>query len=281
MALVAVPVWNTVENDRLPLVRETLRSLADTVDWKRHTCVVIDDNSSCPHTLGMYETMLRHHLPFTLICNEENVGTARSVNRGWRLRKPGVHATKVDSDLTFPESGWLDKLEECLDRDQAAYEAEGNAGRPRLGIVGLKRRDLDESPNLPQGHWAKSYLHMLPHEKGQRWLAVEAVMHLMSYCALHSSHLLDRVGYLVQMGKYAFDDSLMVVRARKAGFYSAFLANVDVLHPDPGSTPYQSWKEQYAGERMYTYNRLAEEYLSGQRDIFHGPDDDLDGEVGK
>jgi len=285
MSLLAVAVWDTPENGRSALTRRTMHSLFQTVNWNRHRLFVVDNGSTDPATIRMLARMspdcpayypdpagdgrsLDTIPPATVIRNGENLGTARAINRAWQHRRPGEAAAKLDNDVEFHEAGWADRLEECVARDQ------------QLGIVGLKRDDLWEHP-AHENPWFRSELRMLPHKPGERWLAVEKCHHVMGTCVLHSSALLDKVGFLCQFGKYGLDDSTMAVRCHVAGFYSAFYCNCRIAHIDPGGTPYQEWKERESGKRMDAYHTVCRQYVSGERSVYHGPDDDLDREFFK
>lgn len=259
MALIAMAVYDTAENQRTQFTRVTLQSLSETVNWDRHRLILIDNASHEP-TQELYAEFA-DRLPFELIRLDSNRGTARAVNQGWLKRRPGEHAVKMDNDVRFRDRNWCDRLEDCVDRDE------------KLGIIGLKRPDCIESP-WTEG-WYKSELRMLPHERGQSWLVVEVANHVMGTCQLFSSRLLDRIGFLYQFGGlYGFDDSLAAARCAAAGFYSAFLCNVHIDHVDPGSTPYQQWKQKYASERFQCYHQAVASYFDGSKPIYYGPDDE-------
>lgn len=270
MALVAMATYDTPDNQRSGLTRRTLESLANTVDWGRHRLVVVDNGSTDPATLAALEGMNGDDRawcsgwwlpPGAVIRNAENRGTARAVNQAWQYRRSDEAALKCDNDFTVEQHGWLDMLEECVARD------------PTLGIVGLKRKDLEERPGH-ENPWYQSELLMLPHERGQRWLVVERVHHVMGTCQLYSPHLLAKIGFLYQSGKYALDDSDAAVRCKVAGFYSAFLCGVEIDHIDAGGTEHTEWKRQHAGEHFAAYQRTCAEYVAGTRPIYRGPDEE-------
>lgn len=261
MALIGMAVWDTEINGRSVLTARTLASLHATVDWTRHR-LIISDNGSCPETLALYT---RNDLPpgTVVIQHGVNRGTARAVNAAWLTRQPGEHALKIDNDVVIHDPGWLDTLEACLVRD------------PQIGIIGLKRKDVAETPHAPSTSWNHSTLTMLPHQPGERWLVVERVHHVIGTCQLYASALLDRIGYLVQDGLYGFDDALAATRCKKAGFYSCFYPHYAIDHIDPGTTPYQAWKEQYAGARMQRFFALREAFETGRLPLYCGPEDVL------
>jgi GT2 family glycosyltransferase len=258
-------VYDTEENKRSWMTKATIESLYNTVDFSKHRLVIVD-NASCQETQDYYKNvdsfMSSMSAPsFTLIKNEENIGTARAINKAWLLRKPGEHAVKMDNDCVIHNPGWADEMEEVFRRD------------PKIGICGLKRKDLEESP-WNKNPWYTSSLEMLPHNPGESWVVVEVVHHVMGTCQAYNSELLDKIGFLYQMGGlYGFDDSLAAVRASAIGYKNVFLPHIKIDHIDPGDTPYQDWKQKYSGTMIATFNRLKQEYKRGTRSVYYGPDD--------
>jgi GT2 family glycosyltransferase len=255
MSLIAVAVFDTIENNRTWMTKETLLSLQRTVDLNKHRLFIID-NASCQATKDLL-TEFKSLMPFTLITNEENVGTARAINQAWKQRGPEEHCLKQDNDCTHHQIGWLDLLEEAIERDPE-----------RIGQAACKRKDLEERPNHPHEFY-RSDLIMLPHERGQRWLVAEFVQHCLGTCVLHNYRLIDKIGYLHQNGIYALDDSNMSLRSHLAGFFSMFLVGIEIEHIDPGNLPYQRQKEEYAGKQMEQYQKDNEGYRNGTKNLYH------------
>ena len=245
-------VHDTEDNNRTWMTEATLRSLAFRVNWDKHRLFVID-NGSCEETIQLYDRF--EFMPMTIIRNQRNIGTAKAINLGWKHRLPGEHCVKMDNDVVIHQPEWVDQMEEVFEVD------------PKIGICGLKRKDLAESP-FSEGHF-KSSIRMLPHEKGHRWLIVEDVENVMGTCQAYSSLLLDKIGYLVQPGVYGFDDVLSSLRARLAGFDRVFLHGFDIDHIDPGGSPYSQWKIREAGNHWKNYQSQALLYESGVIPIYH------------
>lgn len=250
-------VYDTEENNRTWMTQETLLSLSDTVNLDKHDLYVID-NASCKETKNLLEE-LKGPLGFKLITNEQNVGTAKAINMAWKHRVLGQHVIKMDNDVVIHQSGWLELMEEAISRE------------PLIGIVGLKRKDLAENPNVPEGDWRKSYLAMLPHEPGEKWIVIEQVHHVMGTCQMYNSTLIDKIGGLYQMnGLYGFDDALAATRCQIAGFINVFLPQIEIDHIDNAANEtYTKWKQDYAGEMMAEFHKAKEEYLSGKKDIYY------------
>lgn len=263
MGLIALAVFDTLDNGRTELTRRTLESLKETVDWSRH-CLVISDNGSCQATHDLYRELFGERATFMgrveIIFNETNIGTARAINKAWSWREPNWVAVKMDNDVVIHQAGWLDEIEEVFRRD------------PTIGICGLKRKDLEERPDHPNP-WFVSRLRMLPHQLGERWIVVEEVNHVMGTCQAYSPALLERIGYLYQMqdegNRYGYDDALASVRAHLAGFKTVFLPHIPIDHIDPGGCDFTAWKQANAGVWQGRYFQVREEYRSGKRPLYY------------
>lgn len=262
MALISMAVYDTEENQRDLYTRSTLQSLMNTVDFTRHR-LVISDNGSYNATQSLYEEF-EAAFPFfqrdnlIIIKNGKNLGTAEAINQAWRLRKPGEHCIKIDNDVVINYVGWADEMERAISVDD------------ELGQVGLKRKDLWENPNHPDPFY-KSKLMFLEHEPGQPWIVVEKVNHVMGTCVLHSSKLLDKIGYMKQPALYGFDDSLTSLRAQLAGFKCVFLPHINIDHIDTGNTDFQKWKERYASEQWEKYHEMVDAYKTKKESLYYNP----------
>lgn len=252
--LIGMAVYDTEENERSWMTKATLLSLAKTVDFEQHR-LIISDNGSCRATHEIYLEM-NEVLPFQVIFNGENLGTANAVNLAWRKRNPGEHCVKMDNDVEIRQPHWADWMEDVFRRD------------PQIGICGLKRKDLAECP-WSNHEWYRSFVRMLPHEAGERWIIIEEVGHVMGTCQAYSSALLDKIGYLYQPTVYGFDDSLAAVRAAACEFKSVFLHGFEIDHIDPGLGKYGQWKRDHAGEYLDMHAELARGYKFGRTDPYY------------
>ena len=194
-----------------------------------------------------------------ILKNGCNLGTANAISLCWRNRKKNQHCVKMDDDVIIYSDTWIDQMEEVLER------------QPKIGIVGLKRKDLEESPKNNITHF-RSELVMLDHERGQKWIVVERVKHVFGTVQLYNSSFLDKVGYLTQPTQYGFDDSLMAARCDIANFVGVFLPHIEIDHIDIGGNNYTHEKAKHAGETMEIYSRWRDEYYNGMRDIYAEPD---------
>jgi glycosyltransferase involved in cell wall biosynthesis len=282
MSLISVAIWDTVENNRSKFTQQTLDSLLQTVDFNQHR-LFLCDNASCTETQIIYINFLakfREKYPLLdqescvqLIYNTENLGTANAINLAWKYRKPGEHCIKMDNDVVVhhemnivkDENGkiidtidWVRELEDAINVE------------PEIGIIGLKRKDVWEHPENENPD-NRSQLIMLGHERGNRWIVVELVRHVIGTCQMYNSALLDKIGYLYQPTKYGFDDCLAAKRCEIAGFYNVFLPHINIDHIDPGGDWYEEWKRKHAGETMAQYNELIKSYEEHPEKIYYNP----------
>lgn len=252
MALIAMAVYDTEENQRTEYTKETLENLFETVDFEKHRLVVIDNNS-CHETLE-YLLSLRDRSNFYRIDMVQNIGTAKAINKAWALRSLKEHLIKMDNDVVINSYGWIDEMEEAIERDSS------------IGILGLKRKDLLENPF--RNDQFKSTLRMLPHQNGQPWIIVEDVGHVMGTCQMYNHRLIDKIGGLMQPGVYGFDDTLSSIRCKLAGFKNSFLPHIDIEHIDHRETPYWQEKREIAKNAMPEFNQMKADLISGKLSKF-------------
>ena len=104
---------------------------------------------------------------------------------------------------------------------------------------------------------------MLTHQNGQRWIIVEDVSGVMGTCVMHNYRLIDKIGGLMQPGLYGFDDTIMSIRSKLAGFKNCFLPHIEIDHIDTGGTEYTQWKRKYAGEQMKEFQEMKNGLING------------------
>ena len=243
MALIAMAVYDTVVNERSKYTWRTLESLMDTSGSNNR--IIVIDNNSCDKTKEILKDYKKY---ITIITNTENVGTAKAINQAWAYRKPNEVVIKMDNDVVINNYGWVEEMELAMKL--------GN-----YGIMGLKRKDLMQSPTS-QSIW-KTELKMLPHEKGDNWVVVEESEDIMGTCTMFHPSLTDKMGGLMQAGVYGFDDTLACIRAKLLGDKLAFLPHIDIDHIDKGGDAYTEWKRKYAGEKMEEFYKIKEGLING------------------
>lgn len=283
--LIGMCAWDDKVNLRASLTNRSLKSLYETVDFTKHKFVFVDNGSTDPDSLAASEewvAKINEKAPGRAhrILLPENRGTAYAVNLGWHThRLPGEGCLKVDSDITWEEPNWADRLEEATNRHRRGVMEqrrlhESDPSRypppmPLLGLLGLKRSDCGES--MYRTDWGQSHLFEVHHLPGERWIDIEVCNHVMGSCVYHTPEAMEKVGFLYQGDKrlYAFDDSIYCDRCHAAGLWTAFLHGFTIHHIDPGDTPYQKWKEAYAGEAMEWRLGLRQKYFNGEESVYY------------
>jgi len=256
MALITMAVYSTEENQKDKVLKLTLESLMETVDW-RNSRLILSINSKTEKTEEIIK-QFKKWLEFSTLHNKTNLGTAEAINLGFKTRKNKEYCIKMDDDVIIHDYEWVEQLEEVMKRDNS------------IGICGLKRKDCIENPNHEDPYY-KSNLIQLPHLAGERWVIVEEVHHVMGTCQMYSPELLDKIGYLYQPKLYGWDDVLASARSKAEGFKNVFLPHIQIDHIDEGKTPFQQWKECHAWESIEEINRLMEGYKNGSQSTYYNP----------
>jgi GT2 family glycosyltransferase len=253
-ALICMAIFDSDSNKRTEYTKQAITSLIETTNPDT-TRISLIDNASCQKTKNYLKSVKRfpHISVFT---NEENEGTASAINRGLQYRQEGEYVVKIDNDIVIHRSGWVEEMIGCFENS------------PSLGILGLKRKDL---PNSPYSKEYPTSLQFLHHELGGRWHIVEECHDIIGSCTMYNHLLLDKIGYLYQPGLYGFDDVLISERSVRAGFYNAFYPCVEIDHIDDGKNPFTQWKQNHAGIHMAEVNKIIGEYRDGIRSIYYNP----------
>lgn len=255
--LVAMAVHNTEENKRFLTTRETIIDLLPEIVQGGHNLFIINNGSTCGKTNRFLDRLQQKH-DIMLLDNPNNEGTAKAINAAWRFRRRGQYAMKMDDDVIVKARGWINQMVEAIQRE------------PKIGILGLKRKDCWEHPKHDNPD-LRSELIMLPHGGGEKWVVVEKVFHVMGTCQMYNPILLDKIGYLYQPSLYGYDDVLAAHRCLHVNMWSCFLPHIEIDHIDPGDTPYQTWKERHAGEVTQEVIKIATEYRTGIRPVYYNP----------
>lgn len=248
-ALIAMCAYCTEENGKLKYLKETLDSIAKTVDLEKHQLHIIDnspDNWVIPHIIKdcnvKIVTMATLHTPTS------NLGTAGGINLAIKQRKPNQFLIKCDDDWTTDHIGWVDELEAQMQK------------RPDLGILGLKRDDIWQRPDNPDPRYRT-------HMDGK----LEICEDIMGTCTMFSPQLLDKIGYMNQPSNYGFDDVLISVRSIVAGFTNAFLPHIKITNLDIVPTEYTQWKKDEAAVYIDEISKLCDMYRSGKISYYYNP----------
>lgn len=256
--LIAIPLWDTLQNRRSEITEIVIPQLLKTITDKDR--VVVSDNGSCERTLDFLASI--DDPRFKYILNGKNLGIAGATNVVWKDTCPGKVVCKMDNDCFIHDAGWTELVEYCL------LKADN------IGIIGLKRKDVAECPDALEPYY-RSKLYYLPHVAGERWVVVEEVNHVIGTCYCFGPRARARFGYLAQPDTvYGFDDALASVRMHKLGYKTCFLPQINIDHldldGDVASDPYTRWKQIQASDGMSRYRDLVDRINSGKVDPYYG-----------
>ncbi len=236
-------VHDTATNDRTKYTAKTLESLQETVDFKKHRLIVIDNNS-CEETKAVLHHYKAEGVIHQLITLNENIGTSRALNMALRQRNPGELTIKMDNDVTVHNPGWLDIMEDYIQ----TY--------PHIGILGLKRDDV--------------YGELIPDTTDPNILYNADIM---GTCTAFNPLMLDKVGLSMQPSPhYGGDDVLMSARSLAAGFRNAYIKDISITHLDDGQNAYCEWKRAEAAVYLSEMSVMADLIKKGELSYFYGGD---------
>lgn len=235
--IIIMCIHDTDSNDRTRYTKECLKSLVRTVNISKHRIVLVDNNS-CLETKKILNEY-RGWNNITIITLSENIGTARGINYGLRMREPNEVACKMDNDVVVHENGWADKIEKVFKK------------RPEIGVLGLRRDDV--------------YGELIP----DRGLLMNA--DIMGTCTAYNPLMLDKVGNrLNQLSPhYGGDDVLISVRSLTSGFKNAFMGDIKITHLDDGKNPYCEWKRKEAGVYLNELSIMCDLIKKGELDFYY------------
>lgn len=246
-------LWGCVTYERIEMTRACLQSFFETAEPDLVSIFIVDNGS----TDGTVEWLhsLTHPMIEDISYQSENLGTARALNIPWKIAHDrGQHVGKLDNDVVFYDEDWSQRMYYIVETAE------------NVGLVGLKRRDLEEKPNHNEKFF-RTTLHTLPNG-----IVIEESKHVMGTCWLVSNQLLNKIGGLYQVGPYGLDDAIFCHRAHLAGYLTVFDPSVAIEHIDPGDPmypEYTQWKRDQAGRVMQSgeYDRLMKAYKDGTRPL--------------
>lgn len=243
MALIGMCVFDTKENNRTEYTIRTVNCLLNTIDLKKHRLFIIDNNS-CKETKDFLYTLPKFE-NLKIFNLSENIGHARGINTAWKERNSKEHCIRIDNDVIIYNERWVEQLEEVVEIDNT------------IGICGLKRKDLSTNNKFSN----------ISNNLGKEIL-VEEVETVIGTCQLSSWRLLDKIGYLFQMGLYGYEDLLASERCKLAGFKSVYLPHINIDHIDTGENPYTQEKIKQANSEWEDFLKIKDEYINGTRNIY-------------
>jgi GT2 family glycosyltransferase len=253
MIVICCVTYDNENNGRHEYTVKTYESLMQTVDFDT-TRIIFIDNNSFDKTKSFLKKIKSKNID--IIYNEANVGTAEGINKGIFTCSKEDYVIKLDNDVTFGRLGWADEMKRIMELDNS------------IGVLGLKRKDLLDSPTCKE---YPTKLEFLKHELGDEWWVIELRDDIIGTCTMISPLLREKIGYLWQPGVYSFDDTILSAKSLIAGFRNAFYPCVIIEHLDKGGTAFTDWKSKYAGMYISQITGIIDDFQFGRRDIYYNP----------
>ena len=110
--------------DGFELIDRLLTDLMSRTDYPHLEIIVVDNGTTDPRVLQLYEALGRSHANFHVDLTVEPFNFARQINKGLR-RARGDALLLLNNDIEVHDSGWLKEMVACLDY-------------PETGIVGAR-----------------------------------------------------------------------------------------------------------------------------------------------
>ncbi len=211
--------------DAYPLMREIADGLFQRTDYPDFELIVVDNGSTDPDTLALYERLKRERPNFTLHSETAPFNFSAQVNKGVALAT-GEAFLLLNNDIEVRTADWLAEMVGCL-----AY--------PRTGVVGARLLYPDGTLQHAgvvvglgglAGHWYVGREPDFPGPMGR--LAVRSTMTAVTgACMLISRACWEATGPFDDTRfAVAYNDVDFCLRARAAGFRTVYTPFATMTH---------------------------------------------------
>ncbi len=199
--------------DALPLISRTLDGLARGTDYPALDVVVVDNGTTDPAVLALYERAGAGPVPFQALIRPEPFNFSRAVNRGAAAAR-GELVLLLNNDVEVENPGWLKEMVSCF-----AY--------PDVGVVGAKLLYPDRRiqhmgviAGLSElaGHWHIGRRDLFPGPQG-RFMVRQSMSVVTGACMLVSRRCFAETGpFDEDVFPIAYNDVDFCLRAVAKGF---------------------------------------------------------------
>lgn len=216
--------------DAAALITQVLDGLTARTDYPALEIVVVDNGSTDPAVLALYDRLRAGPIPFQAHVAVEPFNFSRAVNRGVGLAR-GAFVLLLNNDIEITEPGWLKEMVSCF-----AY--------PQTGIVGAKLLFPDGTIQHMgviaglgglAGHWFIGRPADHPGPQG-RFRVRQSLSVVTGACMLVSKACLDAVGPFDEATfPIAYNDVDFCLRAVARGFRVVLTPFATLIHHESAS----------------------------------------------
>jgi len=207
------------------LFRQMAEGLYEATDYPDFEVIVVDNGSTDPDTLALYDKLKQQHANFTLDMTPGPFNFSRQINRGVALAK-GDAFLLLNNDIEVTSPNWLSEMVGCL-----AYPDVGVVGARLLYPWGaLQHAGVVVGLAGLAGHWYGHRPADFPGPMGR--LAVRSTMSAVTgACMLISRACWDATGLFDEQNfAVAYNDVDFCLRAREAGFRTVYTPFATLTH---------------------------------------------------
>jgi GT2 family glycosyltransferase len=211
--------------DGFDLIERVLRGLVEETDYPTLEVIVVDNGSTDPRVLALYERYRQGTVPFRAEIKPEPFNFSRSTNRGLALAK-GSFLLLLNNDVEILEPGWLKEMVSCFD-----YADTGIVGSRLL----YPDRTIQHAGVIVgfgelAGHWYLRRAADFPGPMG-RLRVRQSLSCVTGACLLMSRRTLEAVGPLDEDAfAIAYNDVDLCLRAVAAGLRVVWTPFATLIH---------------------------------------------------
>lgn len=216
--------------DSFELISTVLRGLEEGTDYPDMRVFIVDNGTTDPRTLALYERMRDGKIPFRADIEVEPFNFARSINKGI-ARTDAEIVVLLNNDIEILEPNWLKELVSCFEY-------------PNVGIVGAKLlypdRTLQHAGVIAgfgglAGHWYHGAPSDHAGHMGRLWVR-QSMTVVTAACMAISRECLERVGaFDAERFAVAYNDVDFCLRAHAAGFRTVWTPFATLVHHESAS----------------------------------------------
>ncbi len=216
--------------DALPLITRVLDGLARLTDYPALDVTVVDNGTTDPAVLALYERAAKGSLPFRLNLRPEPFNFSRAVNRGVAAAG-GEFVLLLNNDIEIRDGGWLKEMVSCFD-----YPGTGIVGARLLYPDGtLQHAGVITGLSDLAGHWYGGMPADFPGPQG-RLLTRQSLSVVTGACFLVSKACWKTVGpFDEEVFPIAYNDVDFCLRAGRAGFRVVYTPFATLVHHESAS----------------------------------------------